>query len=113
MCRGPEPPLAVGAPQVRQGAPLLKPAVHSHLDITVHIPVKWTTLLTSKRSRVYFFRNMLYIKPEVVMNQFWWNISVWHFFLVDVLNEKKDLNQRLTYNDSRTLCAGRCVHRGR
>lgn len=42
MCRRPEPPLAVGASQVRQGAPLLKPAVHSHLDVTVGVPAKWT-----------------------------------------------------------------------
>lgn len=40
MCGGPEPPLAVGAPEVRQGAPLLKPAIHSHLDVTVGVPAK-------------------------------------------------------------------------
>jgi len=38
MSGGLQPPLAVGASQVRQGAPLLEPPVHTHLDVTVDVP---------------------------------------------------------------------------
>lgn len=40
MCGGLEPLLAVGASQVCQGTPLLEPAVHTHLDLTVNVPAK-------------------------------------------------------------------------
>lgn len=33
-----KPPLAEGAAQVGQGASLLKPAVHTHLDVAVDVP---------------------------------------------------------------------------
>lgn len=40
VCGGLEPPLDVGASQVRQWAPLLEPAAQRRLDITVDIPAE-------------------------------------------------------------------------
>lgn len=40
MCGGLKPLLAVGAAQVCQRASLLKPSIHTHLDVTVDIPAK-------------------------------------------------------------------------
>lgn len=48
MCGGLQPPLAVGASQVCQGASLLKPSVHTHLDVTVDVPVCESTLIITK-----------------------------------------------------------------
>lgn len=52
MCGGLEPPVAVGASQVSQWTPLLKPAIHAHLDITVDVPAEETIVIIRKCFKV-------------------------------------------------------------
>lgn len=40
VCRGPELGPAVCASQVRQRTSVFKPAIHTHLDVTVDIPAQ-------------------------------------------------------------------------
>lgn len=48
MCGGLQPPLAVGASEVRQGASLLEPPIHTHLDVTVDVPAYESILIIRK-----------------------------------------------------------------
>jgi len=40
LCGGLKPPLAVGASQISQWAPLFKPSAQACLDVAVHVPGK-------------------------------------------------------------------------
>lgn len=55
MCGRLKPPLAEGAAQVRQGASLLKPSIHTHLDVTVDVPVDMRILIIRKLNNLVIF----------------------------------------------------------
>lgn len=48
MCGGLKPHLTVGASQVCQRASLLEPSIHTHLDVTVDVPVYESILIIRK-----------------------------------------------------------------
>lgn len=52
MRRGLEPPLDVGASQIRQGASLLEPATQRRLDVVVDVPVEEMAVNKTTKTRL-------------------------------------------------------------
>lgn len=50
--RGLEPPLVVGASQIRQGASLLEPATQRRLDVVVDVPVEEMAVNATPKTRL-------------------------------------------------------------
>ena len=55
MCGGLEPPLAVGASQIRQRASLLEPSTQTRLNVAVDVPESQRAQFTSTITHLHFF----------------------------------------------------------
>lgn len=65
MCGGLEPPLAVGASQIRQRASLLEPSTQTSMDVTVDVPESQETQLTS--SIIIITITLIYISISIYL----------------------------------------------